>query len=43
MITGTIKTVTYQEAKDEFDVFIAKWKQFVETVSRPLLQAHMQT
>ena len=29
------KTVTYQEAKDEFDVFIAKWNEFVETVSNP--------
>ena len=28
-------TVTYQEAKDEFDVFIAKWNEFVETVSNP--------
>jgi len=29
------KTVTYQEAKDEFDVFIAKWNEFVDTVSNP--------
>ena len=29
------KTVTYQEAKDEFDVFIEKWNEFVETVSNP--------
>jgi len=29
------KTVTYQEAKDEFDVFIAKWNEFVDTVSSP--------
>jgi len=29
------KTVTYQEAKDEFDVFIAKWDEFVETISNP--------
>ena len=29
------KTVTYQEAKDEFDVFIAKWNEFVETISNP--------
>ena len=29
------KTVTYQEAKDEFDIFIAKWNEFVETVSNP--------
>jgi len=29
------KTVTYQEAKDEFDVFIAKWNEFVETMSNP--------
>ena len=30
------KTVTYQEAKDEFDVFIAKWNEFVETVSQQI-------
>ena len=29
------KTVTYQEAKDEFDIFIAKWNEFVETMSNP--------
>jgi len=29
------KTVTYQEAKDEFDVFIAKWNEFVDTISNP--------
>ena len=29
------KTVTYQEAKDEFDVFIAKWTEFVDTISNP--------
>ena len=29
------KTVTYQEAKDEFDVFIAKWSEFVDTISNP--------
>ena len=29
------KTVTYQEAKDEFDVFIAKWNDFVDTISNP--------
>ena len=29
------KTVTYQEAKDQFDVFIAKWNEFVDTISNP--------
>lgn len=29
------KTVTYQEAKQEFDSFINKWNQFVQTVSEP--------
>ena len=29
------KTVTYQEAKQEFDAFITKWGEFVETVSIP--------
>ena len=29
------KSVTYQEAKDEFDVFIAKWNEFVDTISNP--------
>ena len=29
------KTVTYQEAKQEFDAFITKWGEFVETVSNP--------
>ena len=29
------KTVTYQEAKQEFDAFIAKWSDFVETVTSP--------
>jgi hypothetical protein len=29
------KTVTYQEAKDEFDVFIAKWNNFIDTISNP--------
>ena len=29
------KTVTYQEAKGEFDVFIAKWEEFVGTISNP--------
>ena len=29
------KTVTYQEAKAEFDTFIAKWSEFVDTVSNP--------
>ncbi len=28
-------TVTYQEAKAEFDTFIAKWSEFVDTVSNP--------
>ena len=28
-------TVTYQEAKAEFDIFIAKWSEFVDTVSNP--------
>ena len=32
---GDNKTVTYQEAKDEFDVFIAKWNEFVDTISNP--------
>ncbi len=29
------KTVSYQEAKNEFDVFIAKWNEFVDTISNP--------
>ena len=29
------KTVTYQEAKEEFDSFIENWLSFVETVSLP--------
>ena len=29
------KTVTYQEAKQEFDSFITKWSEFVETVTNP--------
>lgn len=29
------KTVTYQEAKQEFDNFINKWEEFVTTVSEP--------
>lgn len=29
------KTVTYQEAKQEFDNFINKWEDFVTTVSEP--------
>jgi len=29
------KTVTYQEAKQEFDSFINKWNEFVQTISEP--------
>ena len=29
------KTVTYQEAKQEFDDFISKWAEFVEILSNP--------
>ena len=37
------KTVTYQEAKDEFDVFIAKWNELLKQFQILALQAHMQT
>ena len=29
------KTVTYQEAKQEFDEFINKWAEFVDIISNP--------
>ena len=29
------KTVTYQEAKQEFDDFISKWAEFVDILSNP--------